>query len=299
LKTGQRLPGNLLLVGNINYDSQPGRSDVAQANVLASSRSLPAGAMHFQPLQGTREEVAAIEKLYHQDFGKEGILLLQEFQATKATVLAEAGRYRYLHLATHGFFIEEKLTAPAAMAQRGAALFGAESPGGPQSAALHPGLLSGLALAGANRTLQADAGGAADNQGVVTAEEIASQNLEGVELVMLSACETGLGKASAGEGLLGLQRAFQSAGARSVVASLWSVPDEETRALMELFYANLWQRHLSPLESLRQAQLTMLHAAAKAGGERGFHRIDSQPGTSSGTRSPYYWAAFVLSGDWR
>ena len=164
---------------------------------------------------------------------------------------------------------------------------------------MHPGLLSGLALAGANRTGQTVAGGLADNEGVVTAEEIAAQNLDGVELVMLSACETGLGKSSAGEGLLGLQRAFQSAGARSVVASLWSVPDEETRALMEIFYTNLWQRHLSPLESLRQAQLAMLHGTAKAGEERGFHRLDTQPKASSGKRSPYYWAAFVLSGDWR
>ena len=213
-------------------------------------------------------------------------------------MLAEAGKHRYLHLATHGFFIEEKLPAPAALAQRGAERFG-ERLGGPQAAAMHPGLLSGLALAGANRTGQTDASGLADNQGVVTAEEIASQNLDGVELVMLSACETGLGKSSAGEGLLGLQRAFQSAGARSVVASLWSVPDEETRALMEIFYTNLWQQHLSPLESLRQAQLAMLRGTAKEGQQRGFHRLDSQPKTSSGKRSPYYWAAFVLSGDWR
>ncbi len=294
----QPLPGNLLLVGNINYDAPPGPAEVAQADGPASTRSLPAGAMHFQPLQGTRDEVAAIERLYQHELGTQGIRSLQEAQATKAAVLAEAGKYRFLHLATHGFFIEEKLPPPSFLAQRGAARFG-ERLGGPQAAAMHPGLLSGLALAGANRTGQTVAGGLADNEGVVTAEEIAAQNLDGVELVMLSACQTGLGKSSAGEGLLGLQRAFQSAGARSVVASLWSVPDEETRALMEIFYTNLWQRHLSPLESLRQAQLAMLHGTAKAGEERGFHRLDTQPKTFSGKRSPYYWAAFVLSGDWR
>ncbi len=297
-KASQPLPGNLLLVGNINYDAQPGPAEVAQADGPASTRSLPAGAMHFQPLQGTRDEVAAIERLYQHELGTQGIRSLQEAQATKAAVLAEAGKYRFLHLATHGFFIEEKLSVPVALAQRGAERFG-ERLGGPQAAAMHPGLLSGLALAGANRTGQTATGGLADDQGVVTAEEIAAQNLDGVELVMLSACETGLGKSSAGEGLLGLQRAFQSAGARSVVASLWSVPDEETRALMEIFYTNLWQRHLSPLESLRQAQLAMLHGTAKAGAERGFHRLDTQPRTSSRKRSPYYWAAFVLSGDWR
>jgi CHAT domain-containing protein len=254
--------------------------------------------MHFQPLQGTREEVAAIENVYQHEIGKEGMVSLQEAQATKAAVLAEACKHRYLHLATHGFFIEEKLPVPVTLAQRGAERFG-DMLQKPQAAAMNPGLLSGLALAGANRAGQADVGGTADNQGVVTAEEISSQNLDGVELVMLSACETGLGKSSAGEGLLGLQRAFQAAGARSVVASLWSVPDNETRLLMEEFYTNLWHNHLSPLESLRQAQLAMLRGTVKAGQERGLHRLDVLPKTSTGKLSPYYWAAFVLSGDWR
>ena len=114
------------------------------------------------------------------------------------------------------------------------------------------------------------------DDGILTSEEIGTQNLDGVQLVMLSACETGLGKSAAGEGLLGLQRAFQSAGARTVVASLWSVPDDETRALMETFYTNLWQKHLTPLESLRQAQLAMLRGTATAGRQRGFIRTDVQ-----------------------
>ena len=91
-----------------------------------------------------------------------------------------------------------------------------------------PGLLSGLALAGANQAGRGRPASDADN-GILTAEEIGAQNLDGVQLVMLSACETGLGKAAGGEGLLGLQRSFQSAGARAVVASLWKVPDEETQ----------------------------------------------------------------------
>ena len=122
-KASRPLPGNLLLVGNINYDAQPGPAEVAQADGPASTRSLPAGSMHFQPLQGTRDEVAAIEKLYRHELGTRGIRSLQESQATKATVLAEAGKYRYLHLATHGFFIEEKLPVPVALAQRGAERF--------------------------------------------------------------------------------------------------------------------------------------------------------------------------------
>ncbi len=201
-KASRPLPGNLLLVGNINYDAQPGPAEVAQADGPASTRSLPAGSMHFQPLQGTRDEVAAIEKLYRHELGTRGIRSLQESQATKATVLAEAGKYRYLHLATHGFFIEEKLPVPVALAQRGAERFG-ERLTGPQAAAMHPGLLSGLALAGANRTGQTATGGLADNRGVVTAEEIAAQNLDGVQLVMLLGLRDGTGQILGGRRFIG------------------------------------------------------------------------------------------------
>jgi CHAT domain-containing protein len=270
---------------------------------------LPQGFVHFNRLPATQREVALIEKLYHQDFGTAGIRTLEEDQATKAAFLAQAGRYRYLHLATHGFFIQERPPTPVAQTHRGAALFG-----GPPSAELHAGLLCGLALAGANQAGKPSgseaAGGGADS-GILTAEEIGTQNLDGVQLVMLSACETGLGQAAGGEGLLGLQRSFQTAGARSVVASLWKVPDEETKALMAAFYTNLWQRKLSPLESLRQAQLAMLHGYdAKAGRLRApdFSQTAPLPAGSAAekpaaagrtTLSPAYWAAFVLSGDWR
>ena len=84
---------------------------------------------------------------------------------------------------------------------------------GPEAGATYPALLSGLALAGANQSGKADAGEATDgNEGILTAEEIGTQNLDGVQLVVLSACESGLGKQASGEGLLGLQRSFQSAG---------------------------------------------------------------------------------------
>jgi CHAT domain-containing protein len=264
-------------------------------------------------LPATQREVTLIEKLYHQDFGTAGIETLEENRATKAAFLAEAGRYRYLHLATHGFFIQEKPASPAAQAQRGARFGGML--GGPQSAELHAGLLSGLALAGANQAGKAvgsdGAAGDPGASGILTAEEIGAQNLDGVQLVMLSACETGLGKAAGGEGLLGLQRSFQVAGARSVVASLWKVPDEATKALMGAFYTNLWQRKLSPLESLRQSQLAMLRSYdSQAGRLRApdFSQTAAlpkggaveNPAAARRTRSPPAdWAAFVLSGDWR
>jgi CHAT domain-containing protein len=141
--------------------------------------------------------------------------------------------------------------------------------------------------------------------------EVEEMDLSRVQLATLSACETGLGQSAGGEGLLGLQRAFQTAGAKAVVVSLWKVPDEETKALMGAFYANLWQRKLSPLESLRQAQLAMLQSYdSQAGRLRApdFSQTAAlptggaaeKPAAVRGTRlSPAYWAAFVLSGDWR
>src|SRR5439155_3692898 len=99
--------------------------------------------------------------------------------------------------------------------------------------------------AGANR---------APDRGILTAEEVAGLDLRGTELVVLSACDTGLGKEAGGEGVLGLQRAFQGAGARALAASLWKVDDAATSVLMEEFYANLWRKKLPRLEALRQAQ---------------------------------------------
>jgi CHAT domain-containing protein len=151
-------------------------------------------------------------------------------------------------------------------------------------------LLSGLVLAGANRPPQPGV-----DDGLLTAEEVASLNLPGVELAVLSACETGLGPLAAGEGVLGLQRAFQVAGTRTVVASLWKVNDQATRALMERFYENLWSKRLSKLEALRQAQLSML----REGPDRGMEIVGAPKPAAPQRHPPFLWAAFVLSGDWR
>jgi CHAT domain-containing protein len=128
---------------------------------------------------------------------------------------------------------------------------------------------------------------------------------------VLSACETGLGEVAGGEGVMGLQRAFHLAGARTVVASLWQVEDMATKTLMVQFYKNLWQKKVGKLEALRQAQLTMLREYdPKAGRLRGPGPItlteESALDTAKQVRPehaeslpPVYWAAFVLSGDWR
>ena len=99
------------------------------------------------------------------------------------------------------------------------------------------------------------------------------------DLVTLSACRTALGKDIAGEGLVGLTRGFLYAGASRVVATLWSVEDKATAEMMRRFYSGIFKDKLSPASALRAAQLAMWH--------------DKQ------WRSPYYWGAFTLQGEWR
>lgn len=282
---------SLLLLGDIDYDApaRPSQEDAPPG--LAATRH---GAMHFDRLDSSRGEVVAVRDSFELAYADGDVRLLRRQQATEAAFRREVPRYRFLHVATHGFFAPPEwssLLEPAvdngpSRTPRAVAPWQRSG-----LAALHPGLLSGLALAGANAPVQPGA-----DDGILTAEEVASLDLGGVDLAVLSACETGLGPVAGGEGVLGLQRAFQVSGARTVVATLWKVSDEPTRQLMERFYENLWDRKMGKLEALRQAQLVML----REGPQRGM-AIVTKDGEPDKPRRvpPYYWAAFTLSGDWR
>lgn len=164
-------------------------------------------------------------------------------------------------------------------------------------------LLSCLALAGANGNSKA-----LPVDGLFTTADAAALQLKGTDLVVLSACETGLGTAASGEGLLGLQRAFQVAGARTTISTLWNVDDAATRQLMVRFYQNLWgEQKKSRLDALRDAQLFLLNhpesitlsSGDRQGGRRPPIVVTTKSGNGPARTSPYYWAAPVLSGDWR
>ena len=132
------------------------------------------------------------------------------------------------------------------------------------AAGRNPLVLSGLVLAGANMPRPLDSLGIPrGDDGILTAEAIAGMNLLGLELAVLSACETALGDVAGGEGVYGLQRAFHTAGARNVVASLWKVSDEATVALMRLFYNKLWVEQKPPRESTSRGPTGHVGRAAK------------------------------------
>jgi CHAT domain-containing protein len=276
-----RLKPSLLVVGDVNFDST--QTTVASA----VDRSAPRGTLRQWPkLPATQAEVAAVKDSFTRLFRGGTVTDLREGEARKAAVRQALAKNRYAHLATHGFFAPPALKSALADTRPGASvgLFGREGVTG-----WHPLLLSGLVLAGANK--EAKPG---EEDGILTALEVSEMDLGGLELAVLSACETGLGRQAGGEGLLGLQRAFSVAGCRSVMASLWKVDDRATQALMAAFYRVYWgEKVVSRALALRQAQLSLLKE-----GVRG--RVGKAlPVRKDNRLPPYYWAAFVLSGDWR
>jgi CHAT domain-containing protein/Tfp pilus assembly protein PilF len=215
----------------------------------------------FCPLTGTAGEARALQALMPD------ATVLTRQQATEAAV-KQAGGPKILHIATHGFFLEDVLINPAAAA-RGVLI--ANSKAGAAIKVENPLLRSGLAMAGANLHKSGD------DDGVLTALEVSGLDLWGTKLVVLSACDTGVGEVKNGDGVYGLRRALVLAGSESQVMSLWSVNDEATRDLMIDYYTRL-QAGGGRAEALRQVQLKML--------------------ASKNRQHPYYWASFIQSGEW-
>ena len=198
--------------------------------------------------------------------------ILTQGQASKAT-LKEIAAPKILHIATHGFFLEDVVMNPTTEG-RGLSIRRAP-PGEPDAPPMgrveNPLLRAGLAMAGANLR------NGGENINVLTALEVSGLNLWGTKLVVLSACDTGVGEIKNGQGVYGLRRALVLAGSETQVMSLWSVSDTGTRDLMIAYYKAL-QAGQGRSEALRQVQLRML------AGKDHHH--------------PYFWASFIQSGEW-
>jgi CHAT domain-containing protein/tetratricopeptide (TPR) repeat protein len=269
-----------------DYDLKASQRQQEVQTVLGPKGPAPAGALvlrgglapgvrgrtRWDRLAGALAEAADIEKeLAEGPYGPvktyEGSRALEEvFKAVRSP--------RILHVATHGFFLPRPKAAPGPHGPLPASGEGRLEPMD------NPLLRSGLVLAGANRLAEEAAAAGAVDDGWVTAEEIALMDLRGTELVVLSACESGLGDIQAGEGVYGLRRALLYAGARTLVTGLFKVPDAETRELMKLFYQGL-KAGQGKLGALHEAQRGLLEQRRKQGG----------------AAHPFYWAGFVLVGD--
>ncbi len=293
-------PTGALVVGGVKYDAEL----ALPAPAAGTSRSgdplvKPGAKLGWSFLPGTAAEATGV-------FGaatakKLPVTALKDEQATASAVLAALPKAKYAHFATHGFFADPSFRGIFQLDEKDyeKSRFG-ERIG---RAANSPLVMTGLVFAGANNPKT-------PGRGIVTGESLIDLDLSGLELAVLSACETGLGDVAGGEGTFGLQRAFHLAGTRDVVASLWKVPDQSTAALMALFYRNLWDKNLTPMESLRQAQLEIYRNPAKipelAKGFRGkFEEVPGAVGDSEikpgkeGKAHPLLWAAFTLSGPGR
>ena len=246
---------------NATREGQPKGKPVAESARSAFNK------FSFLPLPYTAGEGEALRALLPD------ATLLMKRQATKAALL-QIRSPLILHIATHGFFLEDlKLPLPNG---RGYQAFDND----PERLlkqierdVIHvesPLLRSGLALAGANEHKEED-------NGILTAMEVTGLNLWGTKLVVLSACDTGVGEVRNGDGVHGLRRALVLAGSETQVTSLWAIQDKTTRDMMVTYYRRLKQGE-GRGEALRQVQLEMLKQVRR--------------------RHPYYWASFIQSGEW-
>ncbi len=211
----------------------------------------------FEPLPYTETEVQEIAKTLK----KKGNLRVDTFyrdEALESVIKGMKSPPYILHLSTHGYFCEDL-----------------------KNTIENPLLRSGIALAGANRKSNEMINSKLITEdGILTALEVSGLNLSGTDLVVLSACETGIGEVKNGEGVFGMRRAFQYAGANTIVMSLWKVPDKETYELMQEFYAN-WMHGESKIGALRKSILRIMDRTRK----------------KYGSAHPYFWGGFILSGD--
>jgi CHAT domain-containing protein len=248
----------------VTADPDYGQSTSGPPSNLASYRSsdLDRSGLVFTPLAGTADEAKALQGLLKLNAQE----VLTGANATEEKLKGLHGP-RILHVATHGFFLSDQQVTAAALRP---VSFSVETP--PLPLGENPLLRSGLALAGANARRSGES-----DDGILTAAEAAQLDLRGTQLVVLSACETGLGQVEEGEGVYGLRRALVLAGAQAQLVSLWKVADAQTQALMVDYYKRLLKGE-GRSAALREAQQAMIANPA--------------------TQHPYYWAAFVPIGDW-
>jgi CHAT domain-containing protein len=237
--------------------------------------------LKFTPLPEAKKEINEIADIWKRGQGYKGedLKLLGDKADEKSFKMAAPGK-QILHLATHGFFLEGNCQSALKHSEKQSESKQEKTEELPPTMRENPLLLSGLALAGANHR---ESSGHEEEDGILTAEEVAALDLSGVDWVILSACDTGVGIIRAGEGVLGLRRAFQIAGAQTLITSLWAVEDESARKWMRTLYEKRFLKEQNIAESVRDASLEVLQERRR----------------KNESTHPFYWASFIASGDWR
>ncbi len=234
-------------------------------NVRSACEDL--GKIRVLPLPGSRQEIEKIA-LAWKERTKDSCWVLLGANASEENFKRNAPGKKVVHMATHGYYAPYQREASLRKYGMSETFVGE-----------NPLLLSGLFLAGANlHGVGAESLGVED--GILTAEEVTGMDLEGTKWVVLSACESGLGEVKSGEGVYGLRRAFQMAGARTVISALWPVSDKTTSEMMSYLYDYKETNLALAMQSLAKKNLEGL-------------RRKNQPD------HPYLWAAFIALGDWR
>lgn len=252
-KTTGKTEGTPFILANPTFAKTSSTSEAPGGG----TRSVDFRKVHFDPLPGTAAEAEGIHKALPEAKVVTG-------EAATREALLSLTKPSILHIATHGFYLAQDKRTQDGAGNRGLELDATR--GVPEgSGAADPLLRSGLALAGAD-------GGS----GILSALELASIDLSGTKLAVLSACETGLGDLMSGEGVFGLRRALVIAGAETQVVSLWQVDDEATRTMMVEYYTKL-RAGAGRSEAMRATRLKMMQ--------------------QSQTTHPFFWASFLVSGD--
>ena len=241
---------NYLLIGGVDYNS---------TKISQKSSEVIKG---WDFLKGTQKEVRSIYKMIQKTDAE--VQLLEQQSATEdslKSLLSKSISPKSIHIATHGFFFPKVIQDSNIYERRL-----------PFAIAKDPMIRSGLILANANYTWSGQTMITDEEDGILTAKEVADLHLENTELVILSACQTGLGDLEGNEGVYGLQRGFKQAGARYLILSLWEVPDKETAWFMETFYEYYLEQEMPIRAAFNATQQAM--------------RIQYD--------NPYQWAGFVL-----
>ena len=292
-------PESAIVIADPDFDMGsvlPSKEQEVELGAIRSwkkSRDFDRSSLSFERLPGTRPESERISNFLNTKPLLDDQVLEGKIKSIHSPFV--------MHLATHGFFLEDQKIDPA------------KETGMRYE---NPLLRSGLALAGANTFIKGGTLPDEAEDGILTAEDVSGLDLLGTELVVLSACDTGLGEVRTGEGVFGLRRSFMLAGAKTLIMSLWKVTDLATPILMERFYDNLLNKKLARDESLREAQLYLrglkiseirekwlsedMISELSSGNEQIRNQLREflkQSDETAPFTDPLYWGAFICQGD--